>query len=161
MFKRADLCYNCHIIIYILRIRTLPKTPKRREETALARDCARPGVYKILYSALGARKMGESALGKTLTFRRGVHPHEGVGEKRATGAKPIEAVPAPALAAIPLLQHAGAPASRWSSRASGYIWDKRSARRTASSAPRCMRRFRAGVKGIQPRIIAGGRVWPR
>ena len=53
--------------------------------------------------------MGESALGKTLTFRRGVHPHEGVGEKRATGAKPIEAVPAPALAAIPLLQHAGAP----------------------------------------------------
>ena len=101
--------------------------------------------------------MGESALGKTLTFRRGVHPHEGIGEKRATGAKPIEAVPragAGGNSAAPArgraLQAAGqagrACISGAEDRRAGRLRQRRGA----------LRRFRARVKGIQPRIIAGG-----
>ena len=101
--------------------------------------------------------MGESALGKTLTFRRGVHPHEGVGEKRATGAKPIEAVPAPALAAIPLLQHAGAPCKPLVKPGERvYLGQKIGAPDGFVSAA-VHASVSGRVKGIQPRIIAGGR----
>ena len=96
-------------------------------------------------------------MGKTLTFRRGVHPHEGVGEKRATGAKPIEAVPAPALAAIPLLQHAGAPCKPLVKPGERvYLGQKIGAPDGFVSAA-VHASVSGKVKGIQPRIIAGGR----
>ena len=101
--------------------------------------------------------MGDRALGKTLTFRRGVHPREGAGEKQATGALPIEALPAPAVAAVPLLQHAGAPCKpviKVGERV--YMGQKIGAPdgfvSAAVHAPVSGR-----VKGVQPCIIAGGR----
>ena len=96
-------------------------------------------------------------MGKTLTFRRGVHPCAGESEKRATGAKPIENAPAPAVAVVPLLQHAGAPCKplvkigervlmgQKIGEADGYV-------SAAVHAP-----VSGKVKGIQPRVIAGGR----
>lgn len=101
--------------------------------------------------------MGDRALGKMLSFRRGVHPREGVEEKRATGAKPIEAMPAPELAAVPLVQHAGAPCKplvkpgervclgQKIGEADGFV-------SAAVHAP-----VSGKVKAIQPRFIAGGR----
>ena len=96
-------------------------------------------------------------MGKTLTFRRGVHPCAGESEKRATGAKPIENAPAPVVAVVPLLQHAGAPCKplvkigervlmgQKIGEADGYV-------SAAVHAP-----VSGKVKGIQPRVIAGGR----
>ena len=96
-------------------------------------------------------------MGKMLSFRRGVHPREGVEEKRATGAKPIEAMPALELAAVPLVQHAGAPCKplvkpgervclgQKIGEADGFV-------SAAVHAP-----VSGKVKAIQPRFIAGGR----
>ena len=48
-------------------------------------------------------------MGSILTFRRGVHPHEGSGGKRVTGALPVEEAAAPSTVAVPLSQHVGTP----------------------------------------------------
>ena len=157
MFKRDNLCYNRYIAIYIYASGISAITGRNGGKWLVWMAKMANGVYKILYGAADARKMGEKALGKTLTFRRGVHPHEGAGEKRATGARPIEVMPAPALAAVPLLQHAGAPCKplvkigervylgQKVGEADGFV-------SAAVHAP-----VSGKVKGVQPRIIAGGR----
>lgn len=68
------------------------------------------GLYANLYGWSAATVMlGGICLSRTLTFHRGVHPHETLGGKRLTGDMPIEDAATPSVVAIPLLQHIGAP----------------------------------------------------
>ena len=114
-------------------------------------------IYKILYSAPDAQELGEKALGKTVTFRRGVHPHEGNGEKRASGAKPIENAPAPALAAVPLLQHTGAPCKPLVKPGTRVLVGQKIGEPDGFVSAAVHASVSGKVKGIQPRIVAGGR----
>ncbi len=103
------------------------------------------------------RKWGESPVGKTLTFRRGVHPREAAGGKHETGAKPIENAAAPSMVAVPLLQHAGAPAKPMVKPGTPVLMGQKIAAADGFVSAAVHSPVSGIVKSIQTRIVAGGR----
>ena len=96
-------------------------------------------------------------MGKTLTFRRGVHPREAAGGKHETGAKPIENAAAPSIVAVPLLQHAGAPAKPMVKPGTPVLMGQKIAAADGYVSAAVHSPVSGIVKSIQTRIAAGGR----
>ena len=96
-------------------------------------------------------------MGKTLTFRRGVHPREAAGGKHETGAKPIENAAAPSMVAVPLLQHAGAPAKPMVKPGTPVVMGQKIAAADGYVSAAVHSPVSGIVKSIQTRIAAGGR----
>ncbi len=96
-------------------------------------------------------------MGKTLTFRRGVHPREAAGGKHETGAKPIENAAAPSMVAVPLLQHAGAPAKPMVKPGTPVLMGQKIAAADGYVSAAVHSPVSGIVKSIQTRIAAGGR----
>lgn len=96
-------------------------------------------------------------MGKTLTFRRGVHPRETAGGKHETGAKPIENAAAPSMVAVPLLQHAGAPAKPMVKPGTPVLMGQKIAAADGYVSAAVHSPVSGIVKSIQTRIAAGGR----
>ncbi len=96
-------------------------------------------------------------MGKTLTFRRGVHPREAAGGKHETGAKPIENAAAPSMVAVPLLQHAGAPAKPMVKPGTPVLMGQKIAAPDGFVSAAVHSPVSGIVKSIQTRIVAGGR----
>ena len=101
--------------------------------------------------------MKERALGKILTFRRGVHPREGLEEKRITGAKAVEDMPAPEVAVVPLLQHVGAPCKPLVKAGDRVYMGQKVGAPDGYVSAAVHAPVSGRVKGIQPCVVAGGR----
>lgn len=84
------------------------KTGKVRRSLAPGESGRNGGISHFIWRAT-RRKTGETLLGRTSTFRRGIHPHEAGGGKHATGALAVENAAAPSMVAVALAQHVGAP----------------------------------------------------